>query len=900
MAGRALLLALLTTSLVSQSVASSCSHDQHLQLFNPASQSTVRTETRLPRMSKRDVVKSPIRIFLDYRYLWTDLNVTTFNTTSMVAGTNVTTVVDPRVNITNKLNIVSDWFGNVLNVTAPVSGNLTIDRSWCISALPDSTLCNATSPSYVEQCGVVTIPDDHFGDFTLCAGDATNCTVIPGGLGVAADTILYLSSKNTSICAAGATLSHGSYCRMNQFDRPIVGSLNLCPLFWGLFAVDNDTWITSEAVSNVIHETSHILAFSSSLFPFYRTQGLIPRTPRDALGMPPVDVNGKFIASNTTLQVFQERNANVTKLVLPNMLAKARSHFGCGTLNGVELENQGDSLIAGSHLEKRIYGPDYMTGSTVPGIEPDFNDISLAAFQDSGWYAVNYDYAINSAWGLNKGCSFATDSCLSTPSNTSAVAEVIPVDAASFCNSTQAAMTCVAGRFAKGICGMSNTLGLGSVPKNMQWFDGIVAPDSVNATGGVVELMDYCPTYIPTGDFQSGRSNSDCRNLFNLPNSDALESFDPSARCMASSLTLNPNVTQDYQPICYPVICSNDAQSGLTTYLITVNGSSIQCGVGNITVTVPGTSGNISCPPVTDLCFVVPQQCVDGCSGHGRCLGAQAPQTCVCKPGWTGFSCNTPSWGFTPIQYPPQIPSGALVPGVTDINFASPAVATATGTYAATMTGTAAAATATGTGGIPATLPINWVGATSTAHVYESSSVAVHATPASLTGAQETLSATAIVAVPANIVFASPNGQPQLNNNTVPSSPVIQVTPSALPSATTVKAMTFTTTVAATAAVTTTYGMTPLTAATAAGTLTLLTGYNGVPASLTTGLSASATSTAIQTTAPAVIINFGVGGGIVFASPNGQVGLQNATTVVSGVQPTGVVKARRVRRFKRN
>ena len=89
--------------------------------------------------------------------------------------------------------------------------------------------------------------------------------------------------------------------------------------------------------SDVIHETTHILAFSKSLFPFYRTSGLIPRTPRDPLtGLPPT-LNGSFVAANTTIIVVQERNGTVTKLVLPRMLLKARSHFACMTLNGVEL-----------------------------------------------------------------------------------------------------------------------------------------------------------------------------------------------------------------------------------------------------------------------------------------------------------------------------------------------------------------------------------------------------------------------------------------------------------------------------------------------------------------------------------------------------------------------------------
>ena len=129
-----------------------------------------------------------------------------------------------------------------------------------------------------------------------------------------------------------------------------------------------------------------------------------------------------------------------------------------------------------------------MTGSTVLGVESDYNDFTLAAFEDSGWYTVSYDYAINSLFGLNKGCSFATSDCLS-PSNTSSLASDIPSDSETFCASDVAALpSCIPGRMAKGVCGLSmhlNTI----VPPNMRWFYNTIAPDLVNSTGGTVELM---------------------------------------------------------------------------------------------------------------------------------------------------------------------------------------------------------------------------------------------------------------------------------------------------------------------------------------------------------------------------------------------------------------------------
>ncbi|VDO73947.1 unnamed protein product [Haemonchus placei] len=38
--------------------------------------------------------------------------------------------------------------------------------------------------------------------------------------------------------------------------------------------------------------------------------------------------------------------------------------------------------------------------------------VTLALFEDSGWYKVNYDKAEDMEWGKNLGCAFATKSCL--------------------------------------------------------------------------------------------------------------------------------------------------------------------------------------------------------------------------------------------------------------------------------------------------------------------------------------------------------------------------------------------------------------------------------------------------------------------------------------------------------
>ena len=49
-----------------------------------------------------------------------------------------------------------------------------------------------------------------------------------------------------------------------------------------------------------------------------------------------------------------ETTQEVTYLITENVREEARDHFGCPSLPGLELENQGNVATLGSHWEKRI------------------------------------------------------------------------------------------------------------------------------------------------------------------------------------------------------------------------------------------------------------------------------------------------------------------------------------------------------------------------------------------------------------------------------------------------------------------------------------------------------------------------------------------------------------------
>jgi hypothetical protein len=52
-------------------------------------------------------------------------------------------------------------------------------------------------------------------------------------------------------------------------------------------------------------------------------------------------------------------------LVTPKIKEKVREHFGCRTMLGMPVENEGGSGSQGSHWERRLLGSEIMTASGI-------------------------------------------------------------------------------------------------------------------------------------------------------------------------------------------------------------------------------------------------------------------------------------------------------------------------------------------------------------------------------------------------------------------------------------------------------------------------------------------------------------------------------------------------------
>ena len=199
----------------------------------------------------------------------------------------------------------------------------------------------------------------------------------------------------------------------------------------------------------LLHEITHVLVFSESLFEYYQYSGE-KTTIKTVNG-----INRKFLITSTV------RNL-------------AAQHFNCSSITGVELENQGGEGSVGSHWEARVMLGDYMISTDYPEIV--ISDISLALFKDSGWYDVNYYTGGLFRFGKGEGCKFLDSLCVNSNKSN------FELD---FCDKKYENM-CTSNYLNRGFCYITEYNS--SLSSYYQYFD--------KSNIGGWEAADYCPVAL--------------------------------------------------------------------------------------------------------------------------------------------------------------------------------------------------------------------------------------------------------------------------------------------------------------------------------------------------------------------------------------------------------------------
>ncbi|VDL83343.1 unnamed protein product [Nippostrongylus brasiliensis] len=278
---------------------------------------------------------------------------------------------------------------------------------------------------------------------------------------------------------------------------PLSGYVNICPYQFNRMKSNE----MSQWLATVKHELTHAFVFSQSHFARFPGAGNV--TQKKPIPIVPGVVEkftrkGWRVSSGTI-------DRDVYMIVTPKVRAEVRKYFNCPDLEGAELEDQLGPGTQGVHWEKRVLENEAMSGVATQVYA--MSRITLALFEDSGWYEADYSKAENMTWGKGLGCKFAKESCLSWMTGGSGHYP--------FCVQ-QGHMTCNANRKSKVLC---NFIEYKQLPTN---YDYNVKGLYYNRKGkklhggGNEEAADFCPYYRVFGEMVKEDKDTRCTYSGNL------------------------------------------------------------------------------------------------------------------------------------------------------------------------------------------------------------------------------------------------------------------------------------------------------------------------------------------------------------------------------------------------
>jgi hypothetical protein len=255
-----------------------------------------------------------------------------------------------------------------------------------------------------------------------------------------------------------------------------------------------------------------------------------------------------------------------------NVLTQARKHFNCDGLRGVPLEDQGGDGSAGSHWESRYMLGDYMISTDFP--DSSISDITLALFEDSGFYKVNYYSGGIFKFGKGDGCRFFNEKCIV---NNQATFK-------DFCDEPTA-LLCSSSRILKSSCYLGT---YNSLPSEYAYFS--------NKRLGGYPSANYCPVAYeqpPKSDYFPKH----CQ--FGSDSSNYGEKLGENSFCFMSSIVAESSNDSEEKPVCYEIEC--DAIN--KKIIVKIGSSIVECPNGGASVDAPsGMKGTINCPEYSELC----------------------------------------------------------------------------------------------------------------------------------------------------------------------------------------------------------------------------------------------------------------------------------------------------------
>ena len=300
-----------------------------------------------------------------------------------------------------------------------------------------------------------------------------------------------------------------------------------------------------------LHEMSHVLIFHQAFF--------------------------------TSLNMMSEELKNdeyIYYINTPTVLEKAKLHFGCNSIKGIPLENYGGMGSAGSHWESRYLIGDYMIATDYPEIV--ISDISLAVFEDSGFYKVNYYTGGLFRFGKGEGCDFFNKNCIIDGGT---------LFANEFCIKSQVPF-CTAGHLSKGHCYIGQYSY--TISQKYQYF--------ANPNMGGYAPADYCPiSFDNLYDKTNYYFATNCKyGKTEMTHPDYGEKVGNNSICVESSLVPTwSSLAEIYRSICYEIICDQENKK----ISVLIGNNAVTCPIqGGLIQDPPGFRGKIVCPDYNSVC----------------------------------------------------------------------------------------------------------------------------------------------------------------------------------------------------------------------------------------------------------------------------------------------------------
>jgi len=420
----------------------------------------------------------------------------------------------------------------------------------------------------------------------------------------ASDYLLYFSATQTSSCTTGV-IAYASVFEVTECDRPLVGYINFCPN--GITTTDVNTTDHQTQLSTGKHEVTHALGYTNRMYAYWRTTAMAARTSRNANGVPnlgttTVTLSDNGASSTGSFDIFTPDPSyfwSYTDSVLggtrwkfnsTSILTKAKAHFGCSDLDGVEVENQGSGGNWGSHWEKRIIGNEYMAAQTSE-INSIVSDISLGAFGDMGWWGVDYGQAGAFNWMKNAGCNTITQQCVTSSSDGHTSGLSINNDY--FCTNSSTVQQCTFDGAAIGYCNKGTQSGLASYYYHFG--------DTTTAGQDVAMFQDYCPTVSHYTNLICSGFQTD-GTAITASSAELLRGIEYSSnsRCFLSTLKTDSTLVNVAAGTagCYKYQCLSTSQVQIYIYSSAIQSYTETCttAIAGQSVAVAGHLGSITCP----------------------------------------------------------------------------------------------------------------------------------------------------------------------------------------------------------------------------------------------------------------------------------------------------------------